>query len=181
MWFDKSKNPWKWVAGLGLPLVLRTQPWTSWCLILEDLQTLHIPTNKKLLVWTQYRLVLLINFWGKGRFMKKPEKSQAWKLLCFNKVLDVFHYNIIALVRHNHYHIYHTKHLPEVSIWIPQQKFRCCFDLVLLHCFLHFVIACEPWQHADLWWPQLLIGRMLHQWQGLILWSRVHMLAFNFL
>ena len=28
------------------------------CLILEDLQTLHISTNKKLEVWTQYRLLL---------------------------------------------------------------------------------------------------------------------------
>ena len=30
----------------------------SGCLILEDLQTLHIPTNKKLEVCIQYRLLL---------------------------------------------------------------------------------------------------------------------------
>ena len=34
------------------------------CLILEDLQTLHIPTNKKLEVWTQYRLHVLLSFLG---------------------------------------------------------------------------------------------------------------------
>ena len=38
------------------------------CLILEDLQTLHIPTNKELEVWTQYRLLLsfLKTFEAKG-------------------------------------------------------------------------------------------------------------------
>ena len=30
---------------------------------LEDLQTLHIPTNKKLEVWTQYRLLLSFLPW----------------------------------------------------------------------------------------------------------------------
>ena len=58
-WIDKSKNPEKWVAG-QVSLWSRGQsappPPTSW--MLEDLQTLHIPTNKKLEVWTQYRLLL---------------------------------------------------------------------------------------------------------------------------
>ena len=55
----KVTNPEKWVAGLGLPLVWRTKPpEPPRCLILEDLQTLHIPTNTKLEVWTQYRLLL---------------------------------------------------------------------------------------------------------------------------
>ena len=49
----KVKNPEKWVAGLGLPLVERRKkpPEPPGCLILEDLQTLHNPTNKKLEVW----------------------------------------------------------------------------------------------------------------------------------
>ena len=38
---------------MGLPLVWRTKP-PPGCLILEDLQTLYIPSNKKLEVWTQY-------------------------------------------------------------------------------------------------------------------------------
>ena len=45
------------------------------CLIL-DLQTLHIPTNKKLEVWTQYRVPLSFldgYFWGKWGFVKTPE------------------------------------------------------------------------------------------------------------
>ena len=42
-----------------LPFVSRTKPpEPPGCLFLEDLQTLHIPTNKKLEVWTQYRLLL---------------------------------------------------------------------------------------------------------------------------
>ena len=48
-------------------------PWTSWKrgrLILEDLQTLHIPTNKKLEVWTHWRLLHFFqeNFDAKGDF-----------------------------------------------------------------------------------------------------------------
>ena len=47
------------IVGLGLPLVYRTKPpEPPRCLVLEDLQTLHVPTNKKLEVWTQYRLLL---------------------------------------------------------------------------------------------------------------------------
>ena len=48
----------------------------------EVLQTLHIPTNKKLEDWTQYRLLLPFRG-GKRRFVKKPaigknpEKSQG--------------------------------------------------------------------------------------------------------
>ena len=54
--YDKSKKiVKKWIVGLVLPLVWKTKPW---CLFLEDLQTLHIPTNMKLDVWTQYRLLL---------------------------------------------------------------------------------------------------------------------------
>ena len=44
-----AKNPEKWVAELGLSLALRTKPTEPpGCLILEDLQTLHISTKKKL-------------------------------------------------------------------------------------------------------------------------------------
>ena len=57
----KVKHPEKWVAGLGLPLVSRTKhPEPPGCLIWEDIQTLHIPTNKTLEVWTQYRLFLYL-------------------------------------------------------------------------------------------------------------------------
>ena len=53
----KVNNPEKWKAGLGLPLVSRTKPpELTRCLSLEDLRTLHIPTNMKLEVLTQYRL-----------------------------------------------------------------------------------------------------------------------------
>ena len=53
------------------------------CWILEDLQTLHIPTNKKVQVWTQYRLFLSLvatsllsrKYYGKGRFRKNILKS----------------------------------------------------------------------------------------------------------
>ena len=53
------KNVKIWVVALSLPLVLRTKsPEPPGCLILEDLPVLHIHTNKKLEVWTQYRLLL---------------------------------------------------------------------------------------------------------------------------
>ena len=51
VWFYKSKKSRKMGSGPGPP-----EP--PECLILEDLQTLRIPTNKKLEVWTQYRLLL---------------------------------------------------------------------------------------------------------------------------
>ena len=56
------------------------------CLILEDLQTLHMPTNKTLEVWTQYRLLLSFlggyfssfkNILRQREIWKNPEKSQA--------------------------------------------------------------------------------------------------------
>ena len=50
----------EWEVGLGLLLVWRTKPpEPPGCFILEDLQTLHIPTNKTLEVWTQYRILFL--------------------------------------------------------------------------------------------------------------------------
>ena len=53
----RVKDSEKCVAGLCLHLVWRTKPpQPCGCKIVEDLQTLHIPTNKKLEVWTQYRL-----------------------------------------------------------------------------------------------------------------------------
>ena len=43
----KVKNPEKWVAGSSLPLVLQTKPpEPPGCLIIEDLQTLHIPKQE---------------------------------------------------------------------------------------------------------------------------------------
>ena len=67
--FTKVENPAKWAAGLGLPLSLEDKaPWTSW---MFNLQTLHIPTNKKLEV-TLYTLqatsLLSRKYLGKGRF-----------------------------------------------------------------------------------------------------------------
>ena len=48
------------------------------CLILEDLQPLHILTNKKLEVWTQYRLLLFQKYFeAQGDLKKNPAKSQA--------------------------------------------------------------------------------------------------------
>ena len=98
VWFEKSNKSWKkmWI-GPGSPFGLDDKaPEPPRCLILEDLQTLHVPTNKKKLeVRTQYRL--LLSFFG-GYFSsfkkmlrqkeickkknpeirKNPEKSQTW-------------------------------------------------------------------------------------------------------
>ena len=66
----KVSDPEKWVAGLGFPLVSRTKaPEPPGCLILEDLLTFHIPTNKKLEVWTQ--ATFSFPWWqlGNGRFV----------------------------------------------------------------------------------------------------------------
>ena len=57
VWFDKiKKNSEKWVQGLGLPLVSRT-------IIVEDLQTLHIPTNKKLEVLDTIQATSFFPWW----------------------------------------------------------------------------------------------------------------------
>ena len=63
-------------ATLNLSLVVKKSPEPPGCLILEDLQTLHIPTNKKLEVWTQYFFLSLVatslpsrEYRGKGRFV----------------------------------------------------------------------------------------------------------------
>ena len=77
--FTKVKNPEKWVAGPGLSLVSRTKPpEPPGCLILEDLQTLRIPTNKKLEVWTQYRLLwfALVATSLLGDLLKNPETRE---------------------------------------------------------------------------------------------------------
>ena len=79
-------EPWALYSRGQSPLNLRD------VIILKDLQTRHIPTNTKLEVWTQYRLLLsflggYFSFsWGKRRFAKNPEirknteKSQAYQL-----------------------------------------------------------------------------------------------------
>ena len=65
----------------------KSPPEPPGCLILEDLQTLHIPTNKKL-VLTQYRL--LLSFLG-GYFSSFQENFEAktylYKILQSGKVL----------------------------------------------------------------------------------------------
>ena len=43
---NNLKNPEKWVADLGVPFGREDKAYPG-CLILEVLQTLHIPTNKK--------------------------------------------------------------------------------------------------------------------------------------
>ena len=74
------KNPEKWVAGLGLHLVSRTKPpEPPGCLILEDLQTLHIPTNKKLEVWTQYRL--LLSFLGATSILSRKFRHRVFSAM----------------------------------------------------------------------------------------------------
>ena len=57
-------------SGAWVSLWSRRQspPEPPGCFILEDLQTLHIPTNKKLEVWTQYGP--LLSFLGGSSFMK---------------------------------------------------------------------------------------------------------------
>ena len=68
----------KWVAGLGLE---DKAPEPPGYLIFEDLWTLHIPTDKKLEVWKQYRLLLpflggyfssIKTIW-RQRFVTNPE------------------------------------------------------------------------------------------------------------
>ena len=63
VWFDKS---FLWSTGQS-PLNL-----------LDDLQTLHIPTNKKLDAWTQYRL--LISFLG--GYFSSFKKTLMQKKIC---------------------------------------------------------------------------------------------------
>ena len=57
---DVKKKKWKMGSRPGSPFGLEDKAPLEppGCLISEDLQTLHIPTNKKLEVWTQYRLFL---------------------------------------------------------------------------------------------------------------------------
>ena len=71
----------------GCDLTKVNNPEQMGCLILEDLQTLHIPTNEKLDIWTQCRLVLYFlggyfssfkNSLRQREICKKnPETSQA--------------------------------------------------------------------------------------------------------
>ena len=91
----EDKAPWtSWMFNFGgftvLPytdvcVALHTQCFPSVCektsqATSQDLQTLHIPTNKKLEVCKQCRLLSLMatsllswNVWGKGRFVRNPE------------------------------------------------------------------------------------------------------------
>ena len=83
--FTKVKNPFKNLAWVSCWYRGQSPPEPPGCLILEYLQTLHIPTNKKLEIWTQHRLLLsfLCGYFSFGRFVKNPEieknpeKSQA--------------------------------------------------------------------------------------------------------
>ena len=67
--------------GLGLTLVSedKAPPEPPGCFILEDLQTLHIPTNKKLEVWIQYRLLLsfLGGYLSSFEIRKNPENHRS--------------------------------------------------------------------------------------------------------
>ena len=54
------------------------------CLNLEGLQTLRIPTNKKLEVWTQYRL--LLSFLG-DYFSSFKNKIMRQREICYKKIL----------------------------------------------------------------------------------------------
>ena len=81
------------------PLVKRTKPpEPPGCLILEDLQTPNIPTNKKLEVWTQYRL--LLSFLG-GYFssFKKMlrQREICTKILKSGKILRNHRYVFFPL------------------------------------------------------------------------------------
>ena len=92
----KVKHPEKWVylwsRGQSPP-----PPQPPGCLILKDSQTLHIPTNKKLEVWTQYRLLLSFlggyfsSFKKKPKIRKNPEKSKT----CFQSFLIITKYECI--------------------------------------------------------------------------------------
>ena len=78
----------QWYASLCGPELPAPPPppKRTGCLIWEGLHTLHIPTNKKLEVWIQYRLLLsfLRDYFEAKRFVKinleirkNPEKSTA--------------------------------------------------------------------------------------------------------
>ena len=80
MWCDKSKESWKMGSGPEYPFGLEDKASTEHpaCLILGDLQTLHIPT--KFGHNTGYFFLSLVatsrlprTFQGKGRFVKHPE------------------------------------------------------------------------------------------------------------
>ena len=108
MRFDKSKKSWTMGTGLGNPLVWRTKPpEPPGCLNLEDLQTLHIPTNYWFGHNTGYFFLSLVatsvlsrKFWGTREIYneknleirKNPKKKQAWT---YDKL---FNYNLT----HNH-------------------------------------------------------------------------------
>ena len=59
---DQSKKSWKMGSRPGSPR-WQSAPEPPGCFIWEDLQTLHISTNKELEVWAQYRL--LFSFLGR--------------------------------------------------------------------------------------------------------------------
>ena len=72
VWFGKNKKILKMGSRPGSPFGVEDKaPELPGCLILEDLQTLHIPTNKKLEVWTQLYRPLLSFFGGYFSSFKK--------------------------------------------------------------------------------------------------------------
>ena len=93
---DKSKKILqKWGAGLGLPLVLEDNK-PPGCLLLEDLQTLHIPINKKREVWTQYRL--LRSFLG--GYFSSFKKILKQSRICKKKITGLIFHGMFDTIIH---------------------------------------------------------------------------------
>ena len=70
-------------SGPGSPFGLRTKPpEPPGCLTLEDLQTLCIHTNKKLEVWTQYRLLLsfLGGYFSSFKKILRQREDKSWEI-----------------------------------------------------------------------------------------------------
>ena len=104
------------------------------CLILEDLQTLHIPTNKKLEVWTQHRLLLMAfsllptTFLGRGRFIKKILKSRPDYIVPYSHRLELSINNyavIIGCFRGSSVHLW-KNFVYVIAYNIISQSFKAC-------------------------------------------------------
>ena len=90
----KVKHCEKCVAGLGIPWFERTKPpEPPGCLILEDIQTLHIPTNKKLEAWTQIQATSFFTWWWRDICNKSWNQEKSREITCLHiskNIEDVF-------------------------------------------------------------------------------------------
>ena len=152
MWFDKSKKSWKMDSGPGSPFGLDGQSPlnlldVSFC---KDLQTLHIPTNKKLEVWSQYRL--LFSFLGgyfysvKNIFRQREIRKKSWEITGLSHKVWM--------------------HLPTPKVCTGLKASMCFFSpwIEQKHAILHYGSTCNPGclTQSGLW---IDAGRLMTSWQ----------------